>query len=494
MRSERSFRRKLITAVVVYAILFLLLLLVINRTKLGDWMDGVTELFRPIIIGLALAYLLNPFFRFYERRLFYRMRPMGLRRAVALLLTYLTLFAIIGLLLLLILPSLYDSLVRFFNNYDNYVTTAVHQFNRILENIDLFFDNIGITQNFIKYLDIEEVRQTLSLAFLNYDRIIETVGKLLGGSGGSVVGTISNIAGIAADILFALFISLYLLSTKEQRYAQIMRLRRALFDDRVNAYITRVCTVADRSFGGFLEGKVVDSIIIGLMTYVAVLIFRIPYPALVATIVGVTNVLPFFGPILGAVPTSIIVLLTEPSKVLTLLIIIVIIQQIDGNIIGPKILGNNTGISSLCVLIAISTMGSIGGFVGMLLGVPLFATVLTLTEERLVKRLRSRGLSSATENYYPADSLIDPTSDLQSRSDRLVRRMEKRYLRTVVRERAGETLSRKEQFLRKIYLAGRNLHLLPELSDTVLVQFSVEEGVRETIANAKAEQQAEIRP
>ncbi len=484
MNRNRSFRSKALIGIIVYAVLFLGLLLVINRTKLGTWMDSVLLLFRPILIGFALAYLLNPFFRFYERKLLYRMHQMGLRRGVALFLTYLTLFAIIGLLLLLILPSLYDSLRRFFYNYDSYVTSAVHQFNRVLENIEVFFDSIGIRQSFIKYLDIEEVRQTLSLAFFNYEKIIETVGKWMSSGNGSIFGTVSSIVSVAADILFALFISLYLLSTKEQRYAQIMRLRRALFSDRVNAYITRLCTIADRSFGGFLEGKVVDSIIIGLMTYVAVLIFRIPYPALVATIVGVTNILPFFGPILGAIPTSVIVLLTEPSKVLTLLIIIVIIQQIDGNIIGPKILGNNTGVSSLCVLIAISVMGSVGGFVGMLLGVPLFATVLALTEERLTRRLWSRGLSSATENYYPADSMVDPADDLQSRSDRLVRRLEKHYLRMLVRERNGDTLTRRELLHKKVYQAGRKLHLLPELSDNVLVQFSVEEAAREVVADA----------
>ncbi len=161
------------------------------------------------------------------------------------------------------------------------------------------------------------------------------------------------------------------------------------------------------------------------------------------------------------------------------MIIIVIIQQIDGNIIGPKILGNNTGISSLCVLIAISTMGSLGGFMGMLLGVPFFATVLMLTEERLTRRLRSRGLSSATENYYPADSLIDPADDMESRSDRIVRRLEKRYLRILMKQRNHEELTRRERIQKRIYRAGRKLRLLPELSDSLFVQFSVEESIRE---------------
>lgn len=483
MNGKNSFRRKVLTGAIVYALLLLGLFIVINLTEINEWLDGVLLLFRPILIGLVLAYLLNPFFRFFERKLLYRMHPMGLRRAIALVLTYLSFLLIIAILILLILPQLYNSLLRFFANYDSYVTSAVHQFNRILENIEVFLDGLGIKQNFIKYLDIEEVRQTLSLAFINYDKIVEYVGKLLGnGVGSTVIGTLSSIVNGAADILFAFFISLYLLSTKELRYAQIMRLRRALFSDRVNAYITRLCTVADRSFGGFLEGKLLDSLIIGILTYVAVLIFRIPYPALIATIVGITNIIPFVGPIIGAIPTSVIVLLTEPSKVLTLLILIVIIQQIDGNIIGPKILGNNTGISSLCVLIAISTMGAVGGFWGMLLGVPLFATVLTLTDERLENKLRAKGLSSETENYYPPDSPLDPVDGMQSRTDKIVRRAEKNYLRLRKKSARGEVLTARERFQRQFYLLGRKLHIIPELSDTTLVQFSAEEAVREAAA------------
>lgn len=480
MSAKSTFRKKMQIGIAVYAVLFLALMIVINRTKLGEWTDSVLLLFRPILIGLTMAYLLNPFFRFYERRLLYRVHPMGLRRTISLILTYLTLLLIIGLMLLLILPSLYDSLLGFFGNYDSYVTSAVHSVNRLLESLESALSRMGIQQGFIKYLDIEEVRQTLSLTFLNIEKLIEIAGKLFN-NGGSLVNTLSSFLNGAKDVLFAFFISLYLLSTKEQRYAQIMRLRRALFGDKTNAYLTRLFTVADRSFGGFLEGKVVDSLIIGLMTYVAVLIFRIPYPELVAAIVGVTNILPFFGPIIGAIPTSVIVLLTEPSKVLPLLIIIVIIQQIDGNIIGPKILGNNTGVSSLCVLIAITTMGAIGGFVGMLLGVPLFATVLMMNEERMEKRLRSRGLSSDTENYYPADTLVDPADNTQSRSDKLIRRMEKRYLRILKKLSRGELLTKKERFHRWLYTAGRKLHLLPELADQVLVQFVTEESMREIV-------------
>lgn len=480
MSEKSTFRKKMQIGIAVYAVLFLALMIVINRTKLGEWTDSVLLLFRPILIGLTMAYLLNPFFRFYERKLLYRVHPMGLRRTISLILTYLTLLLIIGLMLLLILPSLYDSLLGFFGNYDSYVTSAVHSVNRLLEGLESALSRMGIQQGFIKYLDIEEVRQTLSLTFLNIEKLIEIAGKLFN-NGGSLVNTLSSFLNGAKDVLFAFFISLYLLSTKEQRYAQIMRLRRALFGDKTNAYLTRLFTVADRSFGGFLEGKVVDSLIIGLMTYVAVLIFRIPYPELVAAIVGVTNILPFFGPIIGAIPTSVIVLLTEPSKVLPLLIIIVIIQQIDGNIIGPKILGNNTGVSSLCVLIAITTMGAIGGFVGMLLGVPLFATVLMMNEERMEKRLRSRGLSSDTENYYPADTLVDPADNTQSRSDKLIRCMEKRYLRILKKLSRGELLTKKERFHRWLYTAGRKLHLLPELADQVLVQFVTEESMREIV-------------
>ncbi len=472
---QKQSRRKTLLGVIIYAVLLLALVWISNFGKVNGWIQGVLMLFRPILWGLVLAYLLNPFFRFYERKLLYRLQPKGLRRALSLILTYLTLLLIIALLVALILPQLYASITGFLANYDSYIVSFVNQFNRLLEQVNGFLDKAGIEQNLIHPLRAEDMK--ISVIFLNIDKIMEWAQGLFAGDDSfSIMDTIGGVVSSITDMLFAFFMSLYLLSTKEQRYAQIMKIRRALFSDRTNAVLTRICSAADRSFGGFIEGKLLDSLIIGILTYVVVAIFGIPYPILVAAIVGITNIIPFVGPIIGAIPTSVIILLTEPGKVIPFLIIVVIIQQIDGNIIGPKILGNNTGVSSLCVLTAITVMGSVWGFTGMILGVPLFAVVIDLMTEHMDGRLRAKGFSSTTENYYPGDSPIDPARDVRGGTDTIVKHFEQKVLRLQKKQERGEKWKRSEGALMSFYRLCRKLHIMHELSDEILTQFTAEEA------------------
>ena len=203
---------------------------------------------------------------------------------------------------------------------------------------------------------------------------------------------------VITDVIFGLFISLYLLSGKERLYAQIMRTRKALFNSRINERITRICTIADESFGGFLRGKLLDSTIVGILVYIVISIMDVPYALLISVIIGITDIVPVVGPWVGVIPSAVIIILTDPIKVIPFLFAILIVQQIDGNIIAPKILGENTGVSSLCVMIAITVMGAIWGLAGMVLGVPLFATIIELVNEFLNKRLEKKGLSTEIED------------------------------------------------------------------------------------------------
>lgn len=473
---SRTSRKKLVLAIVLYALLILAILMVANVGKINYWIRGVLLLFRPILWGLALAYLLNPFFRVYERKLFHRLRPKGLRRALSLILTYLTLLLIIAVLFALIIPQLYASISGFIADYDNYINSVVELFNRVLEQVDGFLDRMGTQQELLKPLRAEDLK--LSAIIRNFDKIMKWAqGLFVSDSGsGSVLDMLGNLVSGAADALFAFFISLYLLSTKEQRSAQIMKIRRALFSDRINSAITRFCTVADRSFGGFIEGKLLDSLIIGILTYIVVAICGMPYPMLLAAIIGITNIIPFVGPIVGAIPTALIILLTDPGKVIAFLIIVVVIQQIDGNIIGPAILGNNTGVSSLCVLISITVMGALWGFTGMLLGVPLFAMIIELTSERIEERLRARGLPSTTENYYPDSSPIDSAQDVRGNTDTIIKQFERKILRLRKKQERGETLSRADRHHMAVHRFLLKIHLIRELSDETLTQFTADEA------------------
>ncbi len=475
----RFTRRWLTIATVFLATVILLIFIIINFTAINKWLSSLLRLFRPILIGLALAYLLNPVFRFFERRMLRNVHPSGLRRVLSLIFSYLFLLLLFALLVMLIVPQLVSSISEFVDKYDGYMESAVGRYNGVVRWLNNTLARFDASQTFLQETSADEINNYFSGLFSDTERLVEMLRGLISKEGaGNVIDAIGGVISAVLDIIFAFFISLYLLSTKEQRYAQIMKLRRALFSDRTNAYITRVCTVADRSFGSFLEGKLFDSLIIGILTYVVLLIFRIPYPLLNAAIIGITNIVPVIGPIFGAVPAAVIVLLTEPSKVIPFLIIVLAIQQLDGNVIGPKILGSSNGVSSLCVLIAITTLGKIWGLVGMLLGVPLFATVLDLLDTFTENRLRARGLPSTTENYYPANSPLDPAQDMQSGSEKTLRHFESRVLHLHILIARGEQISAWDRFAIWLYERARKLSIFPEISAEALTQFAVEEAIR----------------
>ncbi len=483
---KRKSPGKILFAISIYAGLLLAIYFVINIKAVNEFLASLLSLFRPIIWGLILAYLLNPFFRFYERKLFRNIHPMGLRRTFSLILTYLTLLLLVALLVALILPQLTSSIMGFVQNFDIYVASAVGQYNKVLLSFSSSLEQIGITQTWLKPSTPAELKQWLSY-LLNVDVLINALQSFLANGSGtnSILNALGGIVSTLTDSIFAIFISLYLLASKEKRHSQIMTLRRAIFNDKINAEITRFCTVANNAFGKFIEGKLLDSLIIAVLTYIVISIVGVPYALLIATIIGVTNIIPFVGPIIGAIPTALIILLTEPSKTIPFILIIIVIQQIDGNIIGPKILGSNTGISSLCVLIAITTMGALWGFAGMLFAVPLFATVLSLVSYYTEKRLRKKGLPSTTENYYPTDSMVEPAEDMRKSTDGIVQMFEKRILRIQKKQKRAQSLTKFERMSLSLHKALHKLHILPEIPVELLMQFTAEE------ASLAAEQEAE---
>ncbi len=383
-------KKHIFFALGIYATVFFILLLISNIDAFRQWFGVILRLFRPLIIGLIIAYLFNPFFRFFEYKMLFKIRQHSLRRGLSLFFTYLVLFLIVAILMMLIIPQLIESIVNFTSNSETFLNNTVSDINGFIATLNERFSANQGNGTAIPYLNAQNIRDNVQKFFasLNFD-----AEKILGSlDTATIFSTVENAFTVVVDVILGLFISLYFLHTKEKRYAQVMRLRRAFFSDSVNEKITRVCTVADKSFGGFLRGKILDSCIVGVLVYIAISIMGVPYAILIAVIVAITDIVPVIGPFIGVIPSAIIILLTDPSKVIPFLLCILIVQQIDGNIIAPKILGENTGVSSLCVIIAISTMGGLWGLVGMVVGVPLFATVLELTSDYLDGRLKKKGL------------------------------------------------------------------------------------------------------
>lgn len=481
-------RKKTALAISVYAVLFLFLILITNLGYFNKWVSAALTLFRPVLIGLVLAYLCNPIFSFFEQKLFSKIDPHGLRRTISLIFTYLVLFAIFGVLIVLIVPQLISSISDFIENSGTFLDKLWGFLNKWIDAANTLLpkkeNNVGlippirteaIAAWFDEFLDSFEIDGALVQKIIN----AQTIGSIFQMAGGVV--------SIISDLLFGLFISIYLLNTKEKRYAQIMRLRRALLSEKANATITNICTVADRSFGGFLKGKLLDSFIVGILVYVAISIIGIPYAILIAAIIAITDIVPVIGPFIGVIPSAVIILLTDPAKVLPFLICILVVQQIDGNILAPKILGEHTGVSSLCVMIAITTLGNLWGLAGMVLGVPLFATVLELTSEWLDERLRKKGLSTATEDYYtPVLAESEPP-----REETVFAKMQKRIsLRRESKAPGGNgALNTLERFGLGTYELAIKHNLFSQKDDELLQEFAAEEAVLAEEAETQIEEE-----
>ena len=484
---EITNQKRFLRGLSVYALVFLILLTIANVKPLNVWINGLLYIFRPVLIGLILAYLANSFFRLYERRLFVKIRPFSLRRGISLLFTYLTILLIFAILLMLIVPQLVSSILDFINNADRHIDQTVGEINKLIESLNAKFPSENPNEPTIPSLEADGIKESFSKFVQSIKLDNQTLLDILNyGTVTSIFGVAEHIVRVTADIILGLFISFYLLHTKEKRYAQVMRIRRALLSDKVNETITRICTTADRSFGGFIKGKMLDSCMVGIMVYLVISLMGVPYAILIAVIIGITDFVPVIGPFIGVIPSAVIILLTDPGKVIPFLLCILIVQQIDGNIVAPKILGENTGVSSLCVMIAITTMGALWGLVGMVIGVPLFATILELTSDWLDKRLEKKGLLQKEETQSDADN-PEESSD----GGTLFQRLQKKYATRYQQHATGGKgdLTAIERFQIETYELVQKYHVDPKKPEELPADFVEEENALTEAAVEQADEE-----
>lgn len=481
---EQKKKRFLYPLLIFLAVAFLLLIVILNERALNTWLDSMFALLRPVLIGLILAYLANPIFRFFERKAFVKVKPASLRRFFSLLLTYIVICAILFVLVMLILPQLIESIGGFVRDYNEYLKTAVDAINNVIFQINTALPENATGMGYIPYLRLDEIIEALHNYVASLDLTMDKIASYFSPEMiGSFITIASGIIDLFGDTIIGIFISVYLLHQKEKFYAQIMRLRRALFSERFNTALTRILTTADRSFGSFIKGKIADSSIVGLLVYIALSLLQVPNALLIAVIIGITDIVPIIGPFVGVLPSAVIILLTEPTKLIPFLICILIIQQIDGNIIAPKILGENTGVSSLCVMIAITVMGAIWGLAGMVIGVPLFATVSELFSSYLDKRLEKRGLPSGTA-YYSEEDLPMEESTAEKPLTRLYKKL--RRIRSNTADGGRGDLTDSEKNLLEIYASAKRHRIFLEDNEENLAHFAADRASRSAAATNTA--------
>lgn len=384
-------------------------------------LGALLDVLAPITVGLVMAYILNFFLRFFEYKLFHRIKKRTVNRALSMVASYLVLLLIFAGFLFLIIPSVIDSAADLEANGLSYISNLIDTINNVIAKLPF----------------VEPDNQDM---FLDLEKLLTYALNLLSSSGDWIISNLASIAGstitVLKNIVVGLFISVYVLLSKERLNAGCRRVFRALFSKKNEARLIGYFARAHSKFGGYMIGKLLDSMMVMLVCMLLFSIFQIPYAILIAVIIGVTDIIPFFGPFLGAIPSGLIIFIADPWKAIVFALLILVVQQIDGNLIAPAILGDRTGLSSLGVIIAVTVMGGVFGVTGMLIGVPLFALFISILDDFISSRLKAKGEETNLHKYYPADAFIRP-QDEEKEGATLTQRFV-HWVQTVETERAGE--------------------------------------------------------
>lgn len=385
----------------VFAISFVLLAVVLNLEEVGSLLKTVGDVFSPLVIGVVLAYLMNPLMNFLDRRLrpFLVKHKMEEEKARKWSRTTSLIFAVAIFSFLvyefcaLLLPQLYNSIKGIVENFSNYYGNAETLVNNFLaDNPTIQEYAMELMNDFYSFLT-----NWISNAVLpNMERIIT-----------GLTNSVANIIGAVLDLLIGLCAAVYMLASRDVFLAQSKKIVVALCNEHTADHLLDLGRRIHKVFSGFIIGKIVDSLIIGILCYIGMLILKLPHQALIATVVGVTNVIPFFGPFIGAVPSAFLILLVDPMQALYFCIFILALQQLDGNVIGPHILGDTIGISGFWVLVSITVAGGLFGFAGMLLGVPVFAVLYMLATDFINGRLQAKGKHTETAYYQKIRAVVE---------------------------------------------------------------------------------------
>ncbi len=376
-------------AILVIAVNVVIVTAIFKFNAIINILSKLLNVVMPIIWGLGLAFLMNPLMvsveRIYQRAV-KKPKRLKLMRAISV--------SVAGIIFLGVIVGVIAVVVPEF----------VNNFNNIIDN----FSNM-----------VQNAEKWLYKIFKNYPKIQEFFNSQMSNVGTDLINiqtVLTNIMDSAAGFFSLLYnfalgflVSIYLLLGKETHIAQFKKILFAKFRKSTADKILQFGNDANLVFSGFIIGKIIDSLIIGIICFVGLTIIGMPYNVLIAVIVGVTNVIPFFGPFIGAVPSALLIFLEEPKMVIWLLLFIFLLQQFDGNILGPKILGGSTGLPAIWVMIALFVGGGLFGFIGMLLGVPTFALIYKLTREHVNNKLKKKKMPTDTQYYIDnAGKLTEP--------------------------------------------------------------------------------------
>lgn len=382
-----------------------------HNSNIRSGVNTIIDILMPVVVGMAIAYLLTPILNFIEDKLLFPLckkckireskRRNSVVRGIGILVTAFLFVALIYVIFSMLISQIVPSVQNIISNFDNYTTNFTKWLNRTLE------DNPETGAYLVKTVDkySDELEKWFTDFLPNTMDLIKTVSL-------SVIG----VFGFLWDFVIGFIISIYVLASKERFAGQAKKIAYAVFEQDTANNVIRNFRFTHKTFIGFLSGKIVDSIIIGALCFIGTSILKTPYAALVSIIIGVTNVIPFFGPFLGGVPCAILVFVVDPMHPLNcvyFIIFILVLQQFDGNILGPKILGSSTGLTGFWVIFAITFFGGLFGVFGMIIGVPIFAVIYAGIRSVVNTMLKKKDMPIESGKYEKVD-YVDDEGDFHS--------------------------------------------------------------------------------
>lgn len=356
--------------------------IVLRYEGLKYYLDIISLALQPVIVGIVIAYVICPVAKFLERQF---RRGKWLSRAarpLAVLFTLLFVIGILGLFCALILPQVVES-----------IRSLVVDLPEMLE------VQLARLESYLKE-DSDAAEAVMQMITSVETFLMTFIKENLFAAVSNVAGSVLSVGSAIVNLVVSIVVTVYLLLDRERYLGQCRKLFYAVSrNKRFNRAVMEVLHQTDQIFSGFISGKLLDSLIVGVICFACLTVLKMPYALLVSVIVGVTNIIPMFGPFIGAIPSAFLILLVSPSKCIVFLIFIIILQQLDGNVIGPRILGNSTGLSAFYVTVAMMLFGKLMGFVGMIVGVPLFATLYYIVKRLAEYSLGQQGLPVGTAAY-----------------------------------------------------------------------------------------------
>lgn len=393
---SQEFKMRTISNIIVVAACIGMITLVWRFETIAHALNTMIDILFPFLLGCVIAFVLTPIVtkveRFLQHRVFRKSHP-KIARSTGIIVAYLIMILAIGAFMYLLVPQLIDSLKSVTSYISTYWTLHANDINALIN--ELFPEMGAEGQDLVATLQ-NIISKSISQLLAYSDILISNVL--------SVSITVSN---FLIQIFVALCAGIYLLIEKDHFAAQAKKILCAFMPTNIVRLLVKWTRRCHGIFAGFINGKIVDSVIIGFLCFFAMTFLKIDYALLISVVVGITNILPFFGPFIGAIPSIIILLLISPWQALKFGILILVIQQLDGNIIGPRVLGDSLGLSPFWIMLSIIVGSGLFGFAGILLGVPVFAMIYAIVQTVVEYRLYKRGLPTETKAYRN-DNIINP--------------------------------------------------------------------------------------